>query len=77
MSLLERGVPFAESRNRSRQQEQLAHAPVGRIEVVNNHDWLGGISLLAFLGGVGKSARISTMLARERCVHGRYFVSRR
>ncbi|KAK9899367.1 tyrosyl-tRNA synthetase [Cystobasidium minutum MCA 4210] len=35
------------------------------VKFLNNHDWLGKMSLLDFLGGPGKRARVSTMLARE------------
>lgn len=38
-----------------------------RVEVVNNQDWLKDVTLLDFLRTVGKRARVSTMLARERC----------
>lgn len=66
---LKRGVPFARSRTVAR------HGLVegeGRLEgggrVENNLDWLGGMGLLEFLSTVGKSARVSTMLARESYV---------
>lgn len=36
------------------------------VQFLNNHDWLGKMSLLDFLSGPGKRARVSTMLARER-----------
>lgn len=31
-------------------------------------DWFGQMSLLDFLRGTGKHARVQTMLARDRCV---------
>lgn len=41
-------------------------SPEAGVTVTNNLDWLGGMSLIEFLGTVGKGARISTMLSRER-----------
>ena len=38
------------------------------ISFVNNKDWMGNVTLLDFLSGPGKQARVSTMLSRERCV---------
>jgi tyrosyl-tRNA synthetase len=38
----------------------------GRLQVVNNHDWTVGVSLLDFLRDVGKFAKVNTMLSRER-----------
>lgn len=35
-------------------------------KVVNNEDWLKGMGALEFLGDVGRYARVSQMLARER-----------
>ncbi|SCV69942.1 BQ2448_1336 [Microbotryum intermedium] len=64
---LDRGVPFAQSRNRRRHSPE-SESSLGQIRVENNLDWLGGIGLLQFLSSVGKMARISTMLSRERCV---------
>lgn len=39
-----------------------------KVRVENNLSWLGGMGLLEFLSTVGKSARMSTMLSRERLV---------
>lgn len=36
-----------------------------RVEIVNNADWFGEISAIDFLRDIGKSFRISTMLARD------------
>ncbi|WVQ71904.1 tyrosine-tRNA ligase [Cryptococcus sp. DSM 104548] len=39
---------------------------VGRgVRVVNNMEWMREVSLLDFLRGVGKNARVSTMLSRD------------
>ena len=57
--LFERGAPFAAKRAG-------IHHVEGRIDFVNNKDWIGKMSLLDFLSGPGKRARVSTMLARER-----------
>ena len=38
----------------------------GSVRIVNNLDWTGGVSLLEFLSTIGKMARVSTMLSRER-----------
>lgn len=35
------------------------------VVVLNNHDWLGGISFLDFLRDVGKHTRVSGMLAKD------------
>ncbi|KDE07678.1 hypothetical protein MVLG_02138 [Microbotryum lychnidis-dioicae p1A1 Lamole] len=61
---LDRGVPFAQSRNRRRDSPE-SESSLGQIRVENNLDWLGGMGLLQFLSSVGKMARISTMLSRE------------
>lgn len=37
----------------------------GKVKVANNLEWLGGMGLLDFLAGVGKEARMATMLSRE------------
>ncbi|KAI9190459.1 tyrosyl-tRNA synthetase [Blastocladiella emersonii ATCC 22665] len=36
-----------------------------RLEVVNNRDWTAGVSLIDFLGDVGRHARVSAMLHRD------------
>ncbi|RKP06170.1 tyrosine-tRNA ligase [Thamnocephalis sphaerospora] len=36
-----------------------------RLRVLNNYDWFGSMSALAFLGHVGRHARVGAMLARE------------
>lgn len=65
---LSKGVPFAMSRTGKRNAVEEGPTALGEIRVVNNLEWLGGMGLLKFLSTVGKTARISTMLARERCV---------
>lgn len=40
--------------------------PEGKLDVVNNHEWTVGVSLLDFLRDVGKFAKVNTMLSRER-----------
>lgn len=40
----------------------------GKLDVVNNHEWTVGVSLLDFLRDVGKFAKVNTMLSRERYV---------
>ncbi|TKY86359.1 hypothetical protein EX895_004508 [Sporisorium graminicola] len=35
------------------------------VRMMNNYDWMSGISLLDFLGGVGRHARLTHMLARD------------
>jgi hypothetical protein len=67
-TFLTRGVPFALSRNQRRDGAFLEDDKTGAIQVENNLDWLGGMGLLEFLSTVGKTARISTMLSRERWV---------
>ncbi|GAA6063081.1 hypothetical protein JCM10212_003139 [Sporobolomyces blumeae] len=71
---LERGVPFAQSRNRPRGVAEGENEGAtstgsatgeGQIRIENNMKWIGGMSLLEFLGKVGKMARVSTMLSRE------------
>ena len=37
-------------------------------KILNNLDWLNNLTLLDFLRTVGVSARVNTMLNRERCV---------
>ncbi|SGY13398.1 BQ5605_C010g05852 [Microbotryum silenes-dioicae] len=64
VGFLDRGVPFAQSRNRRRDSPE-SESSLGQIRVENNLDWLGGMGLLQFLSSVGKMARISTMLSRE------------
>ncbi|GAA5989968.1 hypothetical protein JCM11641_002931 [Rhodosporidiobolus odoratus] len=67
-TFLDRGVAFAQSRTRRRDGTDVAGTEKkaeGSVRVVNNLDWLGGVSLLEFLSTVGKMARVSTMLSRE------------
>jgi len=40
--------------------------PAPPIQVVNNRDFYAGLSMLDFLRQVGRHARVSTMLAKER-----------
>lgn len=42
--------------------------PMQEPKVVNNMDWFGEMSLLDFLRGTGKRARVQTMLAKDRYV---------
>lgn len=70
-SFLERGVTFAQSRTRRRDGEEAARVDGGSVKVVNNLDWTGQMTLIDFLSTVGKMARVSTMLSRERCVRFR------
>lgn len=58
----EEGLSFAQSRQNVRSGQ------AGTLQVANNLEWFGEMRLLDFLGGVGKGARVSTMLARERYV---------
>ncbi|KAI5481225.1 tyrosyl-trna synthetase [Pseudohyphozyma bogoriensis] len=66
-TFFERGVAFAEERNRSRLTgaSEGAEGRGGSVMVVNNLDWLGGLGLLEFLREAGKGARMSTMLSRD------------
>ncbi|GAA5936354.1 hypothetical protein JCM10213_000291, partial [Rhodosporidiobolus nylandii] len=64
-TFLDRGVAFAQSRTRRRDGKVEEEKAEGSIRIVNNMDWLGGVSLLEFLSTVGKMARVSTMLSRE------------
>ena len=36
------------------------------VKVLNNLEWFGQMSLLDFLRGTGKNARVSAMLSKER-----------
>lgn len=58
--LFERGVPFAAKR------AGLPESTASNVEFLNNYDWIGKMSLLDFLSGPGKRARVATMLSRER-----------
>ena len=40
----------------------------GRLDILNNLDWTGQITLLDFLKGVGKRSKVNAMLARDRYV---------
>ncbi|GAA5852968.1 hypothetical protein JCM8547_004751 [Rhodosporidiobolus lusitaniae] len=64
-AFLDRGVEFAQSRTRRRDGKEVEKTAEGSVRIVNNLDWLGGVSLLEFLSTVGKMARVSTMLSRE------------
>ncbi|GAA6005521.1 hypothetical protein JCM11491_003671 [Sporobolomyces phaffii] len=66
-TFLDRGVAFAQSRTRRRDDVATASSNQveGSIRVENNMSWIGGMSLLEFLSKVGKMARVSTMLSRE------------
>lgn len=81
-SFLSHGVPFAQSRTRRRGDSPIGGSAgaeaeggsfagqlgreKGGVRIENNLDWLGGMGLLKFLSTVGKTARMSTMLSRER-----------
>jgi tyrosyl-tRNA synthetase len=67
-AFLDRGVAFAQSRTRRRDGTAQGGTLVaeGSVRIVNNLDWTGGVSLLEFLSTIGKMARVSTMLSRER-----------
>lgn len=68
-TFLDRGVPFALSRTNKRYGEpDDGLSDRGEIKVVDNLEWLGGMGLLEFLSGVGKTARMATMLSRDRYV---------
>lgn len=43
-----------------------AQAAIVPVSIANNADWLRQISLVDFLSSVGRHARVSAMLARER-----------
>ncbi|GAA5824508.1 hypothetical protein JCM11251_000452 [Rhodosporidiobolus azoricus] len=64
-TFLDRGVAFAQSRTRRRDGTEAETKEKGSIQIVNNFDWLGKISLIDFLSTAGKMARVSTMLSRE------------
>jgi len=38
----------------------------GELDILNNLDWTGEITLLDFLKGVGKRSKVNAMLARDR-----------
>lgn len=68
-AFLTTGVPFAQSRTNQRYGIEASQGEEeGRVKVVNNLEWLGQMGLLEFLSGVGKTARMGTMLSRERLV---------
>ncbi|KAL7747028.1 tyrosyl-tRNA synthetase [Sorochytrium milnesiophthora] len=46
-------------------RHQEAATAIGQVAVLNNADWTKDMSLLAFLGDIGRLARVSTMLNRE------------
>jgi tyrosyl-tRNA synthetase len=71
-----RAVPFAQARSGRRSSSSSSSSPSTttireraeeeeQVTVLNNAEWLGQLSLLDFLSGPGKRARVSTMLARE------------
>lgn len=63
---LAKGVPFALQRTNMRYGEQEdGRSGTGNVKVLNNLEWLSGMGLLDFLAGVGKEARMATMLSRE------------
>lgn len=72
--LFQQGVPFAAKRGGSDPDQAKSN-----VAFVNNRDWTGNLSLLDFLSGPGKRARVSTMLSRERCGHSvrQYWLGRK
>lgn len=63
------GMAYAEKRGSAKGKEREVDLDVGEeggVKVLNNLDWFQGVSLLEFLRTVGKMARVSTMLARDR-----------
>ncbi|KAI5451869.1 tyrosyl-tRNA synthetase [Naganishia albida] len=59
-----RGTEYAQARSGGNRKED-AVAEEGKLDVVNNHTWTVGVSLLDFLRDVGKFAKVNTMLSRE------------
>jgi tyrosyl-tRNA synthetase len=55
----ERGQAYA-SKHRRGQTDR------GKLDILNNLDWTGQITLLDFLKGVGKRSKVNAMLARDR-----------
>lgn len=64
-----RGTEYAQARSvgDSKTPQTDAGSGKGKLDVVNNHEWTVGVSLLDFLRDVGKFAKVNTMLSRERC----------
>ena len=56
------GAVFA----KTRMAKSAATKTTGQLKIANNLEWLKDMSLLDFLSGPGKGARVSTMLSRER-----------
>lgn len=56
------GAVFA----KTRMAKSASDNPTGQLRIANNLDWFKDMSLLDFLSGPGKGARVSTMLSRER-----------
>lgn len=58
-------------------KESVGGAPIlgdwADVRLVNNLDWTRNVTLLDFLGTVGRHARMGDILARDRCVRGRVF----
>lgn len=61
-TLFTRGVPFAAERSGLPPDD----TRTTNVLFANNNDWIGRMSLLEFLSGPGKRARVSVMLARDR-----------
>ncbi|OZJ04820.1 hypothetical protein BZG36_02338 [Bifiguratus adelaidae] len=57
--IFERAEAYAEKR------QALDRSRGNGVHVLNNADWIGNMSVIQFLGDVGRYARIGTMLARE------------
>ena len=46
--------------------EEVGEGELGMgVKLMNNYDWMAGVSLLDFLGSVGRHARLTQMLARD------------
>jgi tyrosyl-tRNA synthetase len=58
-SFFERGHKYARKRGAGTAQR-------GALDILNNLDWTGEITLLDFLKGVGKRSKVNAMLARDR-----------
>jgi tyrosyl-tRNA synthetase len=63
---LARGQAYADARLVGDAKVE-AVGPVQTPKVVNNMEWFGQMSLLDFLRGTGKHARVQTMLNKDRC----------
>jgi tyrosyl-tRNA synthetase len=60
-TFFERGQNYARKRGAEPSER-------GELDILNNLDWTGEITLLDFLKGVGKRSKVNAMLARDRWV---------